>query len=99
MIQIKTYLLEELQMVNYKNENNRRDLGIVWFIAGLIFLLSGFSGGIIFLLLGIVWLASSNGKGLLLFQDNPEDMRALLKRTTIGLLVLASVVLIVNAIP
>ena len=86
-------------MVNYTNENNRRDLGIVWLIAGLIFIISGFSGGTIFLLLGIVWLASSNGKGLMLFRDKPEDMRTLLKRTTIGLLMLASVVLIVNAIP
>jgi len=86
-------------MVNYTNENNRRDLGIVWLIAGLIFLMSGFSGGTIFLLLGIVWLASSNGKGLTLFRDKPNDMRILLKGTTIGLLILASVVLVVNAIP
>jgi len=86
-------------MVNYTNENNRRDLGIVWLIAGLIFLISGFSGGTIFLLLGIVWLASSNGKGLTLFRDKPNDMSTLLKGTTIGLLILASVVLVVNAIP
>lgn len=86
-------------MVNYTNENNRRDLGIVWIIAGLIFLISGFSGGSIFLLLGLLWWASSNGKGLILFQENPENMRSLLKVTTIGLLVLASVVLVINAIP
>ena len=86
-------------MVDYFNEKNRRDLGIVWLIAGLIFILTGFSGGTILLLLGAVWLASSNGKGLSLFQDKPEDMRTLLKGTTIGLLVLASIVLIVNAIP
>ena len=86
-------------MVNYTNENNRRDLGIVWLIAGLIFLMSGFSGGTIFLLLGIVWLASSNGKGLTLFRDKPNDMRTLLKGATIGLLILASVVLVINAIP
>jgi len=86
-------------MVDYFNEKNRRDLGIVWLIAGLIFILTGFSGGTILLLLGAVWLASSNGKGLSLFQDKPEDMRTLLKGTTIGLLMLASIVLIVNAIP
>jgi hypothetical protein len=86
-------------MVNHFNEKNRHDLGIVWLIAGLIFLISGFSGGIIFLLLGIVWLASSNGKGLVLFRDKPEDMRTLLKGTTIGLLILASFVLVINAIP
>jgi hypothetical protein len=86
-------------MVNYTNENNRRDLGIVWLIAGLIFLISGFSGGSIFLLLGMLWLASSNGKGLTLFQDKPEGMRTLLKVTTVGLLIMASVVLVVNAIP
>jgi hypothetical protein len=86
-------------MVNYLNEKNRRDLGIVWLIAGLIFLFSGFSGGTVFLLLGIVWLASSNGKGLTLFHDNPDNMRTLLKGATIGLLILATIVLIANAIP
>ncbi|MBN1451426.1 MAG: hypothetical protein JW963_10465 [Anaerolineales bacterium] len=86
-------------MVNYLNEKNRRDLGIVWLIAGLIFLFSGFSGGTIFLLLGILWLASSNGRGLMLFRDQPDNMRALLKGATIGLLTLAMVVLIANAIP
>lgn len=86
-------------MVNYTNENNRRDLGVVWLITGLIFLFSGFSGGTIFLLLGAVWLASSNGKGLTLFQERPDDMRALLKLTTIGLIILASIILLLNAIP
>jgi len=86
-------------MVNYLNEKNRRDLGIVWLIAGLIFLFSGFSGGIIFLLLGLVWLVSSNGRWLLLFRDRPDDMRSLLKRVTIGLLILAAFILIANAIP
>ena len=85
-------------MVNHFNEKNRRDLGIVWLIAGAIFLFSGFSGGVIFFLLGAVWLATSNGKGLVLFRDNPDNMRTLLKGTTIGLLVLASVVLVANAI-
>lgn len=86
-------------MVNHFNEKNRRDLGIVWLIAGLIFLFSGFSGGTIFLLLGAVWLASSNGKGLTLFRNNPEDMRSLLKVTTIGLLILGFVILVMNSIP
>ena len=86
-------------MVNHFNEKNRRDLGIVWLIAGLVFLFSGFSGGIIFLLLGSVWLVTSNGQGLMLFRDKPDEMNTLLKRATIGLLVLASVILIANAIP
>ena len=86
-------------MVNHFNEKNRRDLGIVWLIAGLVFIFSGFSGGIVFLVLGIVWLASSDGKGLTLFRDKPENMRTLLKGTTIGLLILASLALIANAIP
>jgi hypothetical protein len=86
-------------MVNYLNEKNRRDLGIVWLLAGLIFLFSGFAGGLVLLLLGIVWLASSNGKGLLLFQNKPDDMRALLKGITICLLVIALFILVANAIP
>ena len=86
-------------MVNYLDEKNRRDLGFVWIIAGLIFLFSGFSGGTLLILLGIIWLATSDGKGLRLFRDKPENMRSLLHGTTIGLLVLTSVVLIMNAIP
>ena len=85
-------------MVNHFNEKNRRDLGIVWLLTGLIFLFSGFSGGTIFLLLGVIWLASSDGRGLTLFREKPEDMRTLLKWTTIGLLILASIILIANAI-
>jgi ABC-type dipeptide/oligopeptide/nickel transport system permease subunit len=73
--------------------------GAISLIAGLIFLLTGFSGGTIFLLLGFVWLASSNGRGLTLFRDNPDNMRSLLKGITIGLLVFASVILVANAIP
>jgi hypothetical protein len=86
-------------MVNYTNENNRRDLGIVWLITGLIFLMSGFSGGTVLLMLGMVWLASIHEKGLALFRANPNDMSMLLKITTIGFLILASVVLVANAIP
>ena len=85
-------------MVNHFNEKNRRDLGIVWLLTGLIFLFSGFSGGTIFLLLGVIWLASSDGRGLTLFREKPDDMRTLLKWTTIGLLILASIILIANAI-
>jgi len=86
-------------MVKHFNEKNRRDLGIVWLIAGLVFLFSGFSGGLVLLLLGIIWLASSNEQGSVLFRDKPDDMRILLKRATIGLLALASVVLVINSIP
>ena len=85
-------------MVNHFNEKNRRDLGIVWLLTGLIFLFSGFSGGTIFLLLGVIWLASSDGRGLTLFREKPDDMRTLLKWTTIGLLIIASIILIANAI-
>ncbi len=86
-------------MVNHFNEKNRRDLGVVWLIAGSIFLLSGFSGGAVFFLLGTVWLVSSNEKGQALFRDKPEGMRTLLQGATIGLLVLASIILVANAIP
>jgi len=80
-------------MANHFNEKNRRDLGIVWLIAGLIFLLTGFSGGTIFLLLGVVWLASSNGRGLTLFRDNPDDMRSFIDQAhALGLGVILDVV-------
>lgn len=86
-------------MINYLNERNRRDLGFVWLVVGLVFLFGGFSGGAIFLLLGILWLVTSDGKGLRLFRSKPENMRMILKGTTILLLVLASVILLLNAIP
>lgn len=86
-------------MVNHFDEQNRRNLGVVWLLVGFVFILSGFSGGFIFLLLGILWLVTSDGKGLKLFRSEPNNMRILLQRATIGLLVLASVILIANAIP
>ncbi len=86
-------------MVNYQNKKNRRDLGIVWLVTGLVFLFSGFSGGTILLLLGFLWLATSDGKGLMLFRDNPENMRILLHRATILLLVVALAILVSNSIP
>lgn len=86
-------------MINYLNERNRRDLGFVWFIVGMVFLFGGFSGGAIFLLLGVIWLITSDGKGLRLFRNKPENMRTILQGTTILLLVLASVILLLNAIP
>jgi hypothetical protein len=98
MAQVENYLLEE-NMVNYLDEKNRRDLGIVWLIAGLIFLFSGFSGGAILLLLGFVWLYTTNGQGQILFRDKPDNMSIFLKRTTIALLILTAVILIANAIP
>lgn len=85
-------------MVDYLNSKNRRDLGIVWLIAGVIFLMNGFSGGIVLLILGIIWLVTSNEKGVMLFEAQPENMRILLQRTTVGLLVVTSVFLIINVI-
>lgn len=85
-------------MLNYQNKKNRRDLGIAWLIIGLIFLFSGYSGGTILLLLGFLWLATSDGKGLLLFRDRPENMRTLLHWTTIIMLLMAFSILVVNAI-
>jgi len=86
-------------MVNYLNERNRRDLGFVWLIVGLVFLFSGFSGGAVFILLGVIWLVTSDGKGLRLFRSKPENMRTLLKGTTFLLLALALMILLLNAIP
>ena len=85
-------------MVHHFNEQNRRDLGIVWFIIGLVFLVSGFSGGLVFLVLGVAWLASVMGEGLELFRAQPDSMRTMLKTITTVLLGLAIVILAINAI-
>lgn len=86
-------------MVNHFNKRNRRDLGIVWLVVGLIFLFSGFSGGFIFLVMGALWLASSNERGASLFSAQPDHMRTLLTGATVVLLLLALVILLANAIP
>jgi hypothetical protein len=68
-------------------------------LQGWFSFLAASPGETVFLVLGIIWLASSDGKGLTLFRDKPDNMRTLLKGTTIGLLILASLALIANAIP
>jgi hypothetical protein len=85
-------------MVDHFNEQNRRDIGIVWFIIGCVFLFGGYSGGIVFFLLGGAWLASALGQGLELFRLKPDFMRAILKIATIGLLGIAGFTLFLNAI-
>jgi Na+/proline symporter len=85
-------------MVDHFNEQNRRDIGIVWFIIGCVFLFVGYSGGIVFFLLGGAWLASALGQGLELFRLKPDFMRALLKTATVGLLGIAGFALLLNAI-
>lgn len=86
-------------MIQHFNEQNRRDLGIVWFIVGAVFLFSGLSGGVVFFLLGFIWLATSKGQGLELFRDRPNDMRAILQNATVALLILAVIILLFNVIP
>lgn len=85
-------------MVHHFNEQNRRDLGVVWLIIGLVFLFSGFSGGLVFLALGGAWLATSMGSGLERFREKPERMQSILKRLTIAFLALAVVLLSINAV-
>ena len=85
-------------MARHFNEKNRRDLGIVWVAVGVIFLFSGFSGGVVFLILGFAWLASVVGEGLELFRAKPVPMRNTLKNFTVVLLGLGIVLLSINAI-
>jgi hypothetical protein len=85
-------------MVHHFNEQNRRDIGIVWLIIGFLLLLCGFSGGLVFFLLGSAWLASAFGEGLELFRLKPDFMRAILKIVTVVLLGMAVIVLFLNAI-
>jgi hypothetical protein len=88
----------EVAMVHHFNEQNRRDIGIVWLIIGCLFLFCGFSGGLVFFLLGGTWLASALGGGPGLFRLKPNFMLALLKIVTVVLLGMGAFILFLNAI-
>ena len=87
-----------MKLEQHFNERNRRDLGIVWFIIGLIILLSGFSGGMVFFLLGLVWLFTASGGGLEWAREHPDLMKTSLLGATIALVLLAFYFLTLNII-
>lgn len=87
-----------MKIEQHFNEQNRRDLGIVWFIIGFIFIVSRFPGGLLFWLLGLIWLATSRGQGLEWSRENPREMRTFLLSTTIILITLALILFVRNAI-
>jgi len=87
-----------MKLEQHFNERNRRDLGIVWFIIGLIFLISGLSGGMLFFLLGLIWLASAKGEGLEWAREHPGLMKSGLMAVSIALTILAFYFLIRNII-
>ncbi len=87
-----------MKLEQHFNERNRRDLGIVWFIIGLIFLISGLSGGMLFFLLGLIWLASAKGEGLEWAREHPSLMKSGLLAVSIALTILAFYFLIRNII-
>lgn len=78
-----------MKLEQHLNERNRRDLGIVWFIIGLIILISGFSGGLAFFVLGTVWLLTASGSGLEWARANPNMMKTSLLSATVALILLA----------
>jgi hypothetical protein len=87
-----------MKLEQHFNERNRRDLGIVWFIIGMIFLISGLSGGMLFFLLGLIWLASAKGEGLEWAREHPGLMKSGLLAISIALTILAFYFLIRNII-
>lgn len=87
-----------MKLEQHFNERNRRDLGIVWIIIGLIFVISGFSGGLVFFLLGLIWLASTKGNGQEWARENPGLMKTRLLVVSITLILLAFYFLIRNII-
>lgn len=87
-----------MKLEQHFNERNRRDLGIVWFIIGLVFLIGDFSGGMLFFLLGLIWLATARGEGLEWARENPGLMKSGLLVVTIALTLLALYLFIQNII-
>jgi hypothetical protein len=53
---------------------------------------------VVFLILGVTWLASTMGDGLELFRTKPDPMLVFLKTITVMLLGVGIVVLSLNAI-
>jgi len=87
-----------MKLEQHFNERNRRDLGIVWFIISLIILLGGFSGSLIFFLLGLIWLASARGEGLEWAREHPGLMKTGLLTITVAMILLAFYFLVKNII-
>lgn len=87
-----------MKLEQHFNERNRRDLGIVWIIIGLIFAISGFSGGLVFFLLGLIWLASTKGNSQEWAREHPRLMKTRLLAVSIILILLAFYFLIRNII-
>jgi len=87
-----------MKLEQHFNERNRRDLGIVWFIIGVIFLISGLSGGVLFFFLGFIWLASARGDGLEWAREHPSLMKSGLLAISIALTLLAFYFLLRNFI-
>jgi len=87
-----------MKLEQHFNERNRRDLGIVWFIISLIVMLGGFSGGLVFSLLGLIWLASARGEGLEWAREHPDLMKTSLLAITIIMILLALYFILQNII-
>ena len=45
-----------------KNKTRQREVGIIWFILGLILVSSDNAGGWLFFIIGLVWMSSTFGK-------------------------------------
>ena len=74
-----------------KSNNRSRALGIVWFVIGLVLVVSGNAGGWVFFIIGLVYLASSTDQGGQWIAKNPRLARGIL----IGLIILLVLVVAV----
>ena len=80
-----------------KKRNNRsRVLGVVWFIIGLVLVISDNSGGWVFFIIGLVYLASSTDQGGQWIAENPGLARGILIGLVILLVLVVTGLVIIN---
>lgn len=86
--------------MNTGRRNNRsRLLGIAWLVIGLILVVAGNAGGWVFLIIGLVYLASSTERGVLWIAENPKLARGILVGLTVFLILLVAVLVLTNYAP
>ena len=60
------------------DKNARRVMGIAWFVIGLALLVADVPGGLVFLILGLVWMAGTFKPGVSWAGRHPNASRAML---------------------
>jgi hypothetical protein len=69
--------------VDYNAKQMQKALGVVWLILGVILLLSGNSGGVLFVILGLVYLWRMTEQGEAWARQHPQTAQWVLTGLTV----------------